>query len=68
MEDFNVKRTYKRPNEAPSKMMSFRISAENVEFLSYQRNKGGLINYLLRKEAERRKQMSDVETKENSGD
>lgn len=41
--------------QCSSKMMSFRIDAENVEFLNLQSNKGRLINDLLRRECERRK-------------
>lgn len=54
-----VERKKRSPNGAcTSKMMSFRIDAENVEFLALQRNKGGLINHLLREERKRRVEQS----------
>lgn len=52
---------------APSKMMSFRISADNVAFLNQQSNKNGLVNYLLRCECARRISKAEEERKENGG-
>lgn len=52
---------------APSKMMSFRISADNVAFLNQQSNKNGLVNYLLRCECARRISQAEEERKENGG-
>lgn len=54
-----VGRKKRSPNGAcTSKMMSFRIDAENVAFLALQRNKGGLVNHLLREERKRRSEQS----------
>lgn len=52
---------------APSKMMSFRISADNVAFLNQQSNKNGLINFLLRRECAERIAQAEQERKENGG-
>lgn len=48
--------------QCSSKMMSFRIDSENVEFLNLQSNKGRLINDLLRRECERRNQYYQKES------
>lgn len=54
-----VERKKRSPNGAcTSKMMSFRIDADNVEFLALQRNKGGLVNQLLREECRRRSEQT----------
>lgn len=52
---------------APSKMMSFRITAENVAFLNLQPNKNGLVNYLIREEMKRRQAAYEKLTNENGG-
>lgn len=52
---------------APSKMMSFRITAENVAFLNLQPNKNGLVNYLIREEMKRRQSAYEKQTNENGG-
>lgn len=41
--------------QCTSKMFSFRLDYDNIEFLNAQSNKGGLINQLLRQECERRR-------------
>lgn len=48
--------------ECKSKMFSFRLDSDNIEFLNLQSNKGGLINELLRKECARRKAEYEKET------
>lgn len=49
MEELNRKKRSKN-GECTSKMMSFRIDGENVEFLNDVQNKGRLINRLLESE------------------
>lgn len=47
--------------ECRSKMFSFRLDYDNIGFLNLQRNKGGLINELLRAECARRKALAEKE-------
>lgn len=56
MDELNRKKRSKN-GECTSKMMSFRIDGENVEFLNDVANKGRLINRLL--ESERLKRVSN---------
>lgn len=53
MEELNRKKRSKN-GECTSKMMSFRIDGDNVEFLNGVVNKGRLINWLLELERTKR--------------
>lgn len=50
-----VRRERAANGQCKSKMFSFRLDGDNIDFLNHQSNKGGLINQLLREERERRK-------------